>query len=50
MQNDTKDSISKEIDGDNFTQGQLNSPESNISLSQKTQNKSEKLEKSEKSE
>ena len=34
MENDTEDSISKEIDGDNMTKGQLNRGESNASLNQ----------------
>ena len=38
MENDTEDSISKEIDGDNMTKGQLNRRESNASLNQISQN------------
>ena len=38
MGNETKDSISLEIDGDNMTKEQLNSRESNLSLNQKAQN------------
>ncbi len=36
--NDTEDSISKEIDGDNMTKGQVNRTESNASLNQISQN------------
>ncbi len=38
MENDTKVSISKNIDSDNITEGQLNSRESNTSFNQNTQN------------
>ena len=38
MENDTEDSISKEIDGDNMPKGQLNRRESNASLNQISQN------------
>ncbi len=38
MENDTKDSISKEIDGDNMIKGQVNRRESNASLNQISQN------------
>ena len=38
MENDTEDSISKEIDGDNIIKGQLNRRESNVSLNQISQN------------
>ena len=38
MENDTEESISKEIDGDNMTRGQFNSPESSTSLNQISQN------------
>ncbi|ABM70910.1 Hypothetical protein A9601_16271 [Prochlorococcus marinus str. AS9601] len=38
MGNDTGDSISKEIDGNNITQGQMNSRELNASLNQNAQN------------
>ena len=40
MENDTKDSISKEIDGDNITKGAFNRSESNTSLNQYSQNNS----------
>ena len=38
MENDTEESISKEIDGDNMTKEQLNSRESSASLNQISQN------------
>ncbi len=38
MENDAANSISKEIDGDNMTKGQLNIRESNTSLNQNAQN------------
>ncbi|MDC3034960.1 polysaccharide biosynthesis/export family protein [Prochlorococcus sp. AH-716-P05] len=38
MENDTEESISKEIDGDNMPKGQLNRRESNASLNQISQN------------
>ena len=38
MENDTEESISKEIDGDNMPKGQLNSRESSASLNQISQN------------
>ncbi len=38
MENDTEDSISKEINGDNITERELNSRESNASLNQISQN------------
>ncbi len=38
MENDTEDSISKEINGDKMTQGQLNRSELNASLNQNAQN------------
>jgi len=38
MKNDAAESISKEIDSDNITKGQLNRGESNTSLNQNTQN------------